>query len=126
MFYCDFGYYATLTVQQLVPLDVEFIKLPFQAIKAKLYGKRTNNAQHQIMLAFLGIKRKNTHTMEDCSFFEELVCKKCFVSVVMEYAPDSFYGCDTVLSLKLIDTSTDIDVHIDKVLVDNGKAEYTQ
>lgn len=38
VFYCDFGYYANLTLQQLVPLGVEFTELPFQAIKAKLSG----------------------------------------------------------------------------------------
>lgn len=39
VFYCDFGYYGNLTRQQLVPLDAEFMELPYQAIKAKLVGE---------------------------------------------------------------------------------------
>lgn len=39
VFYCDFGYYANLTLQQLIPLNLEFLDLPYQAIKAKLSGK---------------------------------------------------------------------------------------
>lgn len=38
VFYCDFGYYSNLTVSQLIPLDREFLELPFQALKAKLAG----------------------------------------------------------------------------------------
>lgn len=40
VFYCDFGYYGNLTGQQLIPLDQEFMDLPYQAIKAKLVGKK--------------------------------------------------------------------------------------
>lgn len=39
VFYCDYGYYANLTRQQLIPLDLEFTALPYQAIKAKMIGK---------------------------------------------------------------------------------------
>lgn len=39
VFYCDFGYYGNLTRQQLIPLDAEFMELPYQAIKAKLVGE---------------------------------------------------------------------------------------
>lgn len=38
VFYCDFGYYQTLSLKQLFPLDEEFMKLPYQALKAKLAG----------------------------------------------------------------------------------------
>lgn len=44
VFYCDFGYYANLTSQQLMPLDYEFTLLPFQAIKAKLVGKYSTSS----------------------------------------------------------------------------------
>lgn len=39
VFYCDYGYYANLTLHQLLPLDPEFMELPYQAIKAKLSGE---------------------------------------------------------------------------------------
>lgn len=38
VFYCDFGYYANLNLQQLVPLGPEFMEMPYQALKAKLAG----------------------------------------------------------------------------------------
>lgn len=40
VFYCDFGYYNNLTLQQLIPLEPQFLELPYQAIKAKLSGKK--------------------------------------------------------------------------------------
>lgn len=108
VFYCDFGYYANLTRQQLVPLDPEFTELPYQAIKARLDG----------------IKPKHKKwTMDDCQFFQNLVCKKPFVSVLVSKEKDELYRSDMVLNLKLIDTQTAKDIHVDRVLVDEGIAE---
>ena len=107
VFYCDFGYYGTLTIQQLYPLDNEFMKLPYQAIKAKLAD----------------IKPKNSKwSMDDCSFFWKLVSKKSFVSLLMRIDKDVLYPSDIVLSLKLVDTSQSEDVLIDQVLINEGKA----
>lgn len=36
VFYCDFGYYASLSIKQLITLDLEFMELPYQALKAKI------------------------------------------------------------------------------------------
>lgn len=70
-----------------------------------------------------GIKPKNAKwTMEDCQFFQNLVCKKSLVSILISTEKDELYRSDTVLNLKLIDTSTDQDVHIDRVLVQRGIA----
>lgn len=64
--------------------------------------------------------------MDDCKFFEKLVCKKSFVSVLIAKEMDDLYRYDTLLSLKLIDTSTNVDIHIDKVLVKEGIAKYIE
>lgn len=107
VFYCDFGYYANLTQQQLIPLDPEFTELPYQAIKARL----------------VGIKPKQSKwTMEDCQFFQNLVCKKPFVSVLVAKEKDELYRSDMVLNLKLIDTATDQDIYIHRILVEEGIA----
>lgn len=55
--------------------------------------------------------------MEDCKFFEQLVCRKSFVSIIKDIEKDELYRCDTVLLLELIDTSTDQDINIDKILI---------
>lgn len=61
-------------------------------------------------------------TAEDCWRFQELSVEKDLVSVVKEIVLDPSSG-DTVLSLTLIDVSDSDDVFIDKVLIDEGRAE---
>lgn len=39
VFYCDYGYYSSLNVNQLFPLRPLFADFPVQSIKAKLAGK---------------------------------------------------------------------------------------
>ncbi|KAI4454864.1 tudor domain containing protein [Holotrichia oblita] len=107
VFYCDFGYYNHLTLQQLIPLQPQFLELPYQAINAKLSG----------------IKPKQSKwTMDDCKFFQKLVLRKSLVSILVSIETDELYKCDKVLNLKLIDTSTETDVHINEVLIRKGIA----
>lgn len=102
--------------------------MPYQAIKAKLAGKmhhcktpscifnfvKTND----YYITFKAIQPKqNKWTMEDCKFFEKLVCRKSFVSTIKDIEKDELYRCDTVLLLELVDTSTDSDINIGKVLI---------
>lgn len=61
--------------------------------------------------------------MEDCKYFENLVCKKAFVSILVSIEKDVLYKCDTVLNLKLIDTSTEEDTYVDQILVRKGIAK---
>lgn len=107
VFYCDFGYYANLTRQQLIPLDSEFMDLPYQAIKARLVGIKPIQSKW---------------TMEDCQFFQNLVCKKPFVSVLVAKEMDEYYRSDMVLNLKLIDTTTSDDIYVHMALVEEGIA----
>ncbi|XP_045466417.1 tudor domain-containing protein 7 isoform X2 [Harmonia axyridis] len=102
VFYCDFGYYSNLSVSQLIPLDAEFTKLPFQALKAKLSGIKP---------------KKNKWSMEDCEVFSELVKGKALISVLMDIEKDELYESDPVLKLTLIDTTTDEDIFIDQELI---------
>lgn len=126
VFYSDFGYYANLTRQQLVPLDPEFTELPYQAIKAKLVGEYDEALESVFpMQCLLSTGIKPTHskwTMEDCQFFQDLVVKRPFVSVLVSMEKDELYRSDVVLNLKLIDTMTSSDIHIDQVLVEKGIA----
>lgn len=138
VFYCDFGYYANLTVQQLIPLDVEFMELPYQALKAKLSGETVEiplrktsvffslifNSVIKLSCSFrTDIKPKQSKwTMADCEDFKTLIEKKNFFSVILDIEKDELYESDIVLKLILIDTSTDDDVYIGKELIKKGIA----
>lgn len=37
---CDYGKYGSINIEELVPLQDKFYKLPYQAIWAELYGKK--------------------------------------------------------------------------------------
>lgn len=60
--------------------------------------------------------------MEDCQYFQNLVCKKAFVSVLVSKEKDELYRSDMVLNLKLIDTATNEDIYIHKILTEKGIA----
>ncbi|KAG5886984.1 hypothetical protein JTB14_024203 [Gonioctena quinquepunctata] len=108
VFYCDYGYYANLTVQQLIPLDIEFMELPYQALKAKLSNVKP---------------KQSKWTMEDCDYFKEMVEKKPFYSVLIDIERDELYESDQVLKLVLIDTSTsEDDIYIGNELIKQGIA----
>ncbi|XP_074027084.1 tudor domain-containing protein 7 tapas isoform X2 [Leptinotarsa decemlineata] len=108
VFYCDFGYYGNLNVQQLIPLDVEFMQLPYQALKAKLHSVKP---------------KESKWTMEDCNYFKEMVEKKSFYSIIIDIEKDELYESDLVLQLVLIDTSTsEDDIYIGTELIKKGIA----
>ncbi|XP_066258782.1 tudor domain-containing protein 7A isoform X1 [Euwallacea similis] len=107
VFYCDFGFYQTLSVRQLVTLDKEFLQLPYQALKAKLAD----------------IKPKQSKwTMDDCEEFKKLTEKKMFFAKLTSIDKDYLYESDILLKLILIDTSTDNDVIVGQELVKKGIA----
>lgn len=71
-----------------------------------------------LLIIFLGIKpRYDKWSMVDCQYFEQLVCRKSFVSIIKNIEIDELYRYDTVLLLELIDTSTNTDIFIEKVLI---------
>ncbi|XP_014473418.1 PREDICTED: tudor domain-containing protein 7 isoform X2 [Dinoponera quadriceps] len=109
VYFCDFGDVTIVQRSRLQPLKSEFLELPYQAVKAKL----------------VGIQPMNTDwTVEDCVRFRDLVLCKNFVSIVVESMFDHLSPVNgTVLGLRLIDVSTDKDIFIDKMLVEENRAK---
>ncbi|XP_017881985.1 tudor domain-containing protein 7A-like [Ceratina calcarata] len=109
VYFCDFGNVSVLELDKLQPLKSEFFDLPYQAIKARLVGIRPINGDW---------------SAEDSFLFQKLVVNKSFVSVVVESAHDELSPAETILGLKLIDVTTNKDIYIDKILVDEGCAVF--
>jgi hypothetical protein len=57
--------------------------------------------------------------------FQELVVEREFVSVIMETSPDLLNPTDMVIGLKLIDTSGEDDIYVDKLLISEDRAIMT-
>lgn len=64
-------------------------------------------------------------SVEDCLRFQRLVLEKNFVSIVVESTRDDVNPAETILGLKLIDVETSEDIYIDQLLVEEGRAVYT-
>ncbi|XP_036140516.1 tudor domain-containing protein 7 isoform X2 [Monomorium pharaonis] len=110
VYFCDYGDVTIISRTNLQPLKSKFLKLPYQAVKAKLVGIEPINVDW---------------TVTDCVKFKELVLEKNFVSVIIESMFDDLSPVNgTMLGLRLIDVSTDKDIYIDKLLVDERRAKY--
>lgn len=107
VFFCDFGYYQTVPVKQLIPLDDKFLRLPHQALKAKLADVKPIQSKW---------------TMEGCDEFKKLIEKKEFIALFIDIEKDILYQSDSIVKVLLVDTSTDVDIHIGKELVKRGIA----
>lgn len=62
-------------------------------------------------------------SVHDTLRFQQLVVEKNFVSLIVESNVDESH--EIVLGLRLIDTLTEQDIFIDKILVDEGRAITT-
>ncbi|KFB51179.1 hypothetical protein ZHAS_00019439 [Anopheles sinensis] len=109
-YFCDFGLVAMLDVANLRVLPAKFRVLPQQAVKAKLYGVKPINKDW---------------VTADAVRFQELTAERKFASVVRKVEEDEFNRHEELVELELIDVSTDDDILIHKVLVDEGRAIYT-
>ncbi|XP_058793772.1 tudor domain-containing protein 7A-like [Phymastichus coffea] len=109
VYFCDYGDYRAVSLEHLQPLANQFYDLPYQAIKAKLHG--------------IIPKLKGDWTVKDSLRFNELVVDKSFVSIVKKCEVENTVAGETVLSLELIDTSTDDDVDIIQQLIKEKRAE---
>ncbi|XP_059480281.1 tudor domain-containing protein 7B isoform X2 [Neocloeon triangulifer] len=103
----DFGDHVVVSLDKLRVLPQNFCALPYQAVKAKLAGVKAIN---------------NDWRVEDCVRFQELVCNRPFVSVVEATGPDLINPSEMVLCLRLIDTSSDEDIDIAQVLINEKRA----
>ncbi|XP_039293170.1 tudor domain-containing protein 7 [Nilaparvata lugens] len=110
VYVCDSGDYRIVDVDDLRYLDASFTKLPYQAVKATLFGIRAVDGDW---------------STESCFFFQRLVVEKDLVSVVKERIPDPQGKHPFMLSLILIDTSGVEDINIRHELVKNNIAVLT-
>lgn len=110
MYLIDYGEFQTAEMSRLQPLYHSFRHLPYQAIRASLAGVAPVGA---------------SWTTDDACFFQKLVIGKPFVSIIrekkLEQSPDNVKSVS--LSLTLIDTSTDQDIYIDKLLFEKNIAK---
>ncbi|XP_053668114.1 uncharacterized protein LOC128718517 [Anopheles marshallii] len=109
-YFCDFGQVQQLDAGALRVLPAEFRVLPQQAIKAKLYGVKPLH---------------NDWTISDAMRFKELTADCNFASVVRSIQADELNPQEQLIELALIDVSTEDDVYVHKILVDEGRAVYT-
>lgn len=63
-------------------------------------------------------------TVEDCVRFQELCVEQQFVGICMELGKDPLNPSEPLLTLDLIDTSTDEDIYLNKQLVAEGRARH--
>lgn len=61
--------------------------------------------------------------VEDCIRFQELCEEQEFVGICKEVGKDPLNPSEPLLTLDLIDTSTDEDIYLNKQLVDEGRAK---
>ncbi|XP_061390979.1 tudor domain-containing protein 7B [Musca vetustissima] len=106
--FCDFGDSATVDSSQLKILPLKFRQLPKMAIQAKLYGIKAVNGDW---------------TLDDCLFFRKLTVGQTFVSVIknIKYDNDTIPATQ-ILELELIDVSTDEDVLVHELLLNEKRA----
>ncbi|CAD6234121.1 GSCOCG00007573001-RA-CDS [Cotesia congregata] len=95
VYLCDSGVMRNLDNSELKPLADEFLTIPYQGIKAKLYGHEQLNSKPQLD-----------------SKFKELVGEKDFVSIIRKIEPDTVSPTKQIVSLELIDTSGSEDKNI--------------
>ena len=61
-------------------------------------------------------------SVEDCIRFQELCVEQQFVGICKEVGKDPLNPSEPLLTLDLIDTSTDEDIYLNKQLVAEGRA----
>ncbi|XP_073844364.1 tudor domain-containing protein 7 tapas isoform X3 [Musca autumnalis] len=106
--FCDFGDSATVDSSQLKILPLKFRQLPKMAIQAKLYGIKAVNGDW---------------TLDDCLFFRKLTVGQTFVSVIKNIKYDNETTPPTqILELELIDVTTDEDVLVHELLLNEKRA----
>ncbi|CAH0405405.1 unnamed protein product [Chilo suppressalis] len=110
VYFCDYGDLALFPTKDLRPVPPEAPlarSLPPQAIKARLYDVWP---LHQ------------DWTVEDCIRFQELCVEQQFVGICKDVGKDPLNPNEPLLTLDLIDTSTDEDIYLNKQLVAESRA----
>ncbi|XP_016845284.1 tudor domain-containing protein 7-like isoform X2 [Nasonia vitripennis] len=115
VYYCDYGYYKEVNIENIVPLVSQFHQLPYQAVWAQLYG---------IKPIF------ERWTLDDASRFKDLTQLKNFACIIKSKESFKPQCCqtlipitvETVYSLELVDNSTEDDIYIADILVEERRA----
>ncbi|GBP45727.1 Tudor domain-containing protein 5 [Eumeta japonica] len=110
VYFCDYGDLAVFPADALrpVPSRTPLARtLPPQAIKARLFDIKPLHKDW---------------TVEDCLRFQELCVEQQFVGVCKKVERDPLNPTEPLLTLELIDTSTDDDIYLNKLLVAEGRA----
>uniref|UniRef100_T1PG85 Tudor domain protein n=1 Tax=Musca domestica TaxID=7370 RepID=T1PG85_MUSDO len=106
--FCDFGDSATVDSSHLKILPLKFRQLPKMAIQARLYGIKAVNGDW---------------TLDDCKFFRKLTVGQTFVSVIKNIKYDNDTTPPTqILELELIDVTTDEDILVHELLLNEKRA----
>ncbi|XP_064480857.1 tudor domain-containing protein 7-like isoform X2 [Ornithodoros turicata] len=107
VYFVDYGDYGMLSSTELQPLWRRYRRLPVQAVHAQLSN-----------VAPIG----GDWNPVDCLSFRNIVENKQFVAVITSKEVDSTTGIAGAqrLRLRLIDTSTDVDIQIDRLLAKKG------
>lgn len=109
VYFFDYGDLALVPTTSLRPPPTGVVAvntLPPQAIKAKLHDIKPVNQDWRV---------------EDCIRFQELCVEQQFVGVCREVGRDPLNTNEPLLTLDLIDTSTDEDVYINKKFVEEHR-----
>lgn len=61
-------------------------------------------------------------TTHDCVKFHKLTVDKRFVAVIKGIRPDEFFVNEKIIELVLIDTTSEVDVNVNEVLKNEGRA----
>lgn len=109
--FCDFGDLALVSKDDLRPLPAATVptarSLPPQAIRACLYGVSPKH---------------HDWSVEDCVRFQELTVDQKFVSIVKKVGTDRLHPNEPLLTLDLVDTSTEKDLFINQQLITEERA----
>ncbi|CAH2050370.1 unnamed protein product, partial [Iphiclides podalirius] len=104
VYFCDYGDLALIAIKDLRPVPPGAplaLSLPPQAIKAKLFDV---------------LPLHQDWAVEDCIRFQELCVEQQFVGICKEVGKDPLNPNEPLLTLDLIDTSTDEDIYLNKQL----------
>ncbi|XP_011179383.2 uncharacterized protein LOC105210260 [Zeugodacus cucurbitae] len=106
--FCDFGDIAILRSDQLKILPAKYRQLPKMSIQAKLHGITATHGDW---------------SLEDCLRFRQLTVGQKFVASIKRITYDKLGAPDTpILDLELIDVTTDEDVYIHEILLQEQRA----
>lgn len=107
VYFVDYGDYGMMQPSELQPLWQRFRHLPVQAIQASLAGVEPV---------------QNDWNPLDCINFRNIVKDRLFVARIVAKKPDTKTGVAGAqhLVVRLVDTSTEDDVHIDQLLAERS------